>query len=401
MAKVLFLGSGRCGKSTISKALQWSSMDEEQREKHPKLTPSPALPPKSTERIRFAAWPTEFELLDGQSKSGTMHLWDFGGQEVYHDTHRLFASQGSLFVIATTSPEIHRARLDREVKDEEEGKRPKLRRQNEYRELKYWLDYIRNALGLSCVKDLAENRHRASILIVHTGAGGRDAARDYLRDQAGSYAALLDQGNLKLGSVDFAQREPSGLKEIIAWMQAEGGRVADQLGVRVPQRFAEVARHCEFRWRERRPHSEIVTWPEWVGCGRGGAESGGQNSERLEERSRAVARYLHQCGRVFQLTRHHRVHRVVIDLQWAVDLIYLLTVHAVVEEPVDAELKRLTGRLFSEAKLRTLLQRRADLFAAANDDVIWPVLLDMLDQCNVCVRVGAQVDGCATGTPAR
>ena len=56
-------------------------------------------------------------MPSGRAEPTTVHVWDFGGQEIYHNTHRLFASEGTVFVIVTTHRDTHTARLDKEIKD--------------------------------------------------------------------------------------------------------------------------------------------------------------------------------------------------------------------------------------------------------------------------------------------
>jgi GTPase SAR1 family protein len=394
MAKVLFLGSGRCGKTTISKALPWSEMKEADRAHHPEL--NPCVTQSSTERIRFGGWETDLEIC-GKSVSrklrGTVHLWDFGGQEVYHNTHRLFAKEGCVFVIATTSHETHQARLKEELDQESPAKREELLRQNEYRELKYWLDYIRNALGLTSVEDLAEERHKASVLIVHTGPGSAEDARRYLKQQAGPYGDLLDTEKLKVVAVDFHQLDfnspaPAftGLK---SWVQNKAGWAADQFGTRVPELFRDVTSRCDELLKADRHIDRILEWKEWqeiVTTNSGKATLTGRQGE---EASRAIARYLHHCGRVFCLSRHEKFQKVIINQQWAVELIYLVTVHAVVDPAIKGKITSLTSRLFSEEEFRKCLNERPEMFWPAGDDMVWPVLMAMLDQCDVFVRAGS------------
>jgi internalin A len=73
--KVLFLGDGGAGKTTLSLALAGKPA------KHSLGT---------THAIRF-----------DQLKRGSIHwhLWDFGGQAIYHNAHRLFMQSGAVFLV--------------------------------------------------------------------------------------------------------------------------------------------------------------------------------------------------------------------------------------------------------------------------------------------------------------
>ncbi|MEL6190687.1 MAG: COR domain-containing protein [Bacteroidota bacterium] len=82
-AKLLILGEGGAGKTSLFKKLQYPFKDLED-------TPS-------TEGIDIHAH--EFEC--GQEKPFRINLWDFGGQEIYHTTHQFFLTKRSLYVLVT------------------------------------------------------------------------------------------------------------------------------------------------------------------------------------------------------------------------------------------------------------------------------------------------------------
>ncbi|MBO0612800.1 leucine-rich repeat domain-containing protein [Thiothrix fructosivorans] len=80
--KVQLVGNGRVGKTTLAYALEH------------KRTPSEQF--KSTHGIVI----NEIQqTLDGEEKPVILQLWDFGGQEIYHTTHRLFLSDDCLYLL--------------------------------------------------------------------------------------------------------------------------------------------------------------------------------------------------------------------------------------------------------------------------------------------------------------
>ncbi|MEN9424796.1 MAG: hypothetical protein RL122_2179, partial [Pseudomonadota bacterium] len=80
--KIQLVGNGRVGKTTLAYALE---------HKH-----APREPFKSTHGIVIKEIQ---QALDGADEPVTLQLWDFGGQEIYHATHRLFLSDDCLYLL--------------------------------------------------------------------------------------------------------------------------------------------------------------------------------------------------------------------------------------------------------------------------------------------------------------
>jgi internalin A len=77
--KLLLVGHGRVGKTSLSKALRGVAHDEREPE-----TPGIERNP--------------LNIRSGKSKI-TAHIWDFGGQEFLHQTHQFFFSERSIYVV--------------------------------------------------------------------------------------------------------------------------------------------------------------------------------------------------------------------------------------------------------------------------------------------------------------
>ena len=80
-AKLLIVGEGEAGKTTLANKLL--NPDYQLKEREP------------TEGIDVMRW--EFPQPNG--KPFRVHLWDFGGQEIYHATHQFFLTERSLYVL--------------------------------------------------------------------------------------------------------------------------------------------------------------------------------------------------------------------------------------------------------------------------------------------------------------
>jgi internalin A len=80
-AKLLIIGEGGAGKTTLAKKIQ--SSDYQLKEED------------STQGIDVIQW--QFSLDNG--KEFRVNIWDFGGQEIYHTTHRFFLTKRSLYTL--------------------------------------------------------------------------------------------------------------------------------------------------------------------------------------------------------------------------------------------------------------------------------------------------------------
>jgi GTPase SAR1 family protein len=78
-AKIVIVGAGESGKTTLVQKL----LNPE----HPVPNPDD----KRTEGVRITQYPMQNDL--------TAHLWDFGGQELYHTTHQFFLTPDTLYLL--------------------------------------------------------------------------------------------------------------------------------------------------------------------------------------------------------------------------------------------------------------------------------------------------------------
>lgn len=116
--KVHFLGDGGAGKTALSLNLQGRDPGEADTE-------------GSTHGVRFAHRDVE-DGREGIDRSIRQNFWDFGGQEIYHQTHWHFMGTGTLFVVLW-----HRKREVSQFANWKCGY------QDQPRPLRYWLEMIR------------------------------------------------------------------------------------------------------------------------------------------------------------------------------------------------------------------------------------------------------------------
>ncbi|MCA9061034.1 MAG: hypothetical protein KDA85_21125, partial [Planctomycetaceae bacterium] len=125
--KVIVLGNGGVGKTELVRALKGLGHDSEQKSTHGiRLWKWNG----ATDRVPFHPFP---EITDTELQ---LNIWDFGGQDLYHNTHRLFMETQAVFVVV----ERYR-RTDRPLRPEHP---------DDYcRPLDYWLDQVYTMAGRS------------------------------------------------------------------------------------------------------------------------------------------------------------------------------------------------------------------------------------------------------------
>jgi internalin A len=86
-AKMLIVGEGEAGKTTLSHKIQ---------------DPTCALPHIDDQTKGITVQPHHFSIPDKTDRIPRpfqLNIWDFGGQEIYHYTHRFFLSKRSLYIL--------------------------------------------------------------------------------------------------------------------------------------------------------------------------------------------------------------------------------------------------------------------------------------------------------------
>ena len=86
-AKLIFIGSGNVGKTSLVNKITKDTFNPNE---------------VKTEGISIIDW-----LIKGENSIG-VHIWDFGGQEILHATHKFFMTKNSVYVVVITPREEDR-----------------------------------------------------------------------------------------------------------------------------------------------------------------------------------------------------------------------------------------------------------------------------------------------------
>jgi internalin A len=113
--KLILIGNGRVGKSSLIKRLIHNAFDPDE---------------SSTHGIRLERW--DVELVGEPAR---VNVWDFGGQDIYHGTHALFLKSRAVFLIV----------WDRDTELNPAGCYSEGDLRFEHLPLAYWLEYVRTA----------------------------------------------------------------------------------------------------------------------------------------------------------------------------------------------------------------------------------------------------------------
>lgn len=212
-SKILILGNGDAGKTCLSLALTGRD---------------PAYSKKlgSTHGIQF--WDFDFKAnLDGRMEDVQAHIWDFGGQEIYHSTHRLFMSKGAVFIVVWNPEQDGQTTVQTECGYEDE-----------LRPLRYWLEYIHMACP-----------HKPRVAIV---CSRHSQPTEELESLWREQVPEVLKSEVKCFYVDSLQKtgQLRGDGSLEEWLQEEVGDVVITQGTAVPS-YWEVAQEMVQEWVKR------------------------------------------------------------------------------------------------------------------------------------------------------
>ena len=324
-AKLLVLGNGRVGKTQICRRLRGEVYDESL---------------QSTHGVQVTTTPLPGTRVG--ERAVELHIWDFGGQDIYHGTHALFLRTRAIFLIVWT-PESetrgcheHEGLLFRDFP------------------LPHWLDYVKH-LGRrgSPVILLQSKCDRPELECPILPIGERFLAFDFRR--AGCYSARNDRGRAGLDE---------SLKLAVEYLREHEGVALVGAGRMRVLRKLEAWREADLvRPPSDREHRTLTLEEFQSVCN----EAGGVTS------AASLLDYLHNSGVVFYRGGLFG-NRIILDQSWALDAVY-----SVFERKESyRQIRHMHGR-FTRSFLGATVWRE---YNESDQDLF----LSLMKSCDVCFQ---------------
>jgi internalin A len=331
--KVLVLGNGRIGKTQICRRLRGEAFEPDADSTHGIRVVSAELPVR----------PRGMKTAESPSAPGeaTVHLWDFGGQDLYHGTHALFMRTTSVF-IAVWTPQSDDTQ------------------QYEYggttfcnHPLAYWIEFIRHQSGAESPVLIVQNMcERPKDAVLHLPVEDRAAERLGFCKVL-QYSALQDRGRAALDEA---------LAEAILWLRETKGQARIGKGRLEVKRALEALRDDDVALPVEERRNRTVSQDQFHKmC----SQAGNVSSPDF------LLDYLHHAGVVFY-QRGLFDDRIVLDQGWALEAIYAVFQR----QKCYRQLRQLRGRF-----TRTLLEALAWRNYSASEQQL---LLSLMTSCGIC-----------------
>jgi internalin A len=305
----LIVGEGGSGKTTLANKLL--NPDYELKEQEP-----------STEGIDVIRW--EFPQANG--KPFRVHIWDFGGQEIYHATHQFFLTERSLYILLVDN-------------------------RREHPNLCYWLNII----------ELLSNS--SPVLLVHNEKQDR-------RCEINVSQLRRDFDNLIEKPLTTNLADNRGLETIQRALQ---NRITtlDHISTPIPKHWAKV-RHVLENYAERKTHIEVSEFYDIC------ANQGFDKSDKQAMLS--LSKYLHDLGIILHFQTNTDKKKsilrnwVILRPEWATNAVYKVTDN----QQVIANCGYFTDENLSEIWIDIQYQCLQD------------ELLELMENFKICYRIPGQ-----------
>lgn len=282
--KVILIGNGRCGKTSLAKRLIEDCFDPGE---------------ESTHGINL--WrlnQTDFLPVDGPGENefceADLNIWDFAGQDLYHNTHRLFYHNKCVFVICESaypeglgSDEVTDGIAAEAAKEDKDT--PK--------EIEYWLSQI-------------SHLDNPPVIRVKTKA-----------DRIQAQAPVIEAG-----TIQFSAKTGNGRDELNAALRIAVGQVLGKKGARtVPRRLLELKEWIQTNYKIKNAEAfQNHQPPPFPRIDR--QEFDRLVTEKLPDsyysrNPKLALDFFHQSGFLYA-DGDYLKDTVILDLRWAIDAIY-------------------------------------------------------------------------------
>lgn len=271
--KVLLVGNGGVGKTTLVERLVYNRFEENW---------------LSTHGIALEQYRKKkpFDFL--------LNLWDFGGQDIYHATHRLFMQSNALYLLLWD--EKSRCNPSSERTEAKE------RRAYDNYPLEYWLYYIR------------QQGKRCPVIVLKTKKSQNNSPhpqRERLQELFQEQFASLEFHQVDSSIDDWSNEQGNGFNKLLHLM----GRALKRLRgpEKIPTHWAGLRQHMRVLYRNQ---SKTISVEEYQAIA-------SDYGFEAEEAMQVLTHWLVPSGVVFHRS-HHFNGSIILDQGWAIDAIYTL-----------------------------------------------------------------------------
>jgi internalin A len=273
--KVLLIGNGNVGKTQVAKRLELQNtfvFDTQHNSTHAISLLQKQLPCRSL--------PTEGLLLN---------LWDFGGQDIYHATHRLFMRTRALFLLVwdkMSEDSPHHTWQGHDYKNEP---------------LRYWLSYAQY-FGEKSPIVVVQNKIDAHLQLPNPYPDPVQNEFKRLYPVIHDFVALSAKTGKNFGV----------LKQVIADVFEQNPALkADLLDKKLPKTWVQVRNRI--REEQAKPNGltdiDFAMFEQWC-C-----------EAKIGDSAQAVAHFLHHSG-VIYYQGNYFAGRIIINQAWAISAVY-------------------------------------------------------------------------------
>lgn len=327
--KLMLLGNSNVGKTTLVHSLEHGSCERGYDTTH------------------------SVEIKNIPKDAVTYSVWDFGGQEVYHTTHRLFLSDEALQVIVFDRETEVKAR-----NDEEEPDRADPTLMNRHLPIQYWHE---------TTKELSPN---SRFFLVQNCKEGEEEGRD---DDASRYA---HENKFEFVSLD-AKKGGKKLRRLLNRLEEQVEELS-AYGMEMPPAWLSVRRFFSENIKKDKPIRKITQNDYQSLCDGNGLVDNtkflgeGHFDGSVNDKARDLLfSYLHHGGYLYY--RKELAEDIIVDQRWALDAIYALH---------DRELPHY--KLFGRLEGQVLVSEVFSIFGKSyGPDEKW-LLLDFMRSCELC-----------------
>lgn len=382
--RLMVLGNSMAGKSMLVRRLLYGIPGEElpgylePYEGRDEWKPRAPLP--STHPVQLPTWPVKIE---GFEKPAHVQIWDYGGQQKYHRSHRTFVKEGTIFVLVWRHPEANVAEHDHARQQE------LLREEDAEQSLEYWLDYI--VSSGACAKEHLVDR---VVIVCAQSKGHFDKNIDEkLRRSIGdNYVDYVGQPFV-VEAYESTADDTASLKWKQLWVELRS-RVKSAIvsqGCHVPDFVSKVSSHIIRARNECRTNPDSTRFREiaFPNEQQWNQQLSSLHDLSLTEASRrAVTHSLHLAGALYRLQPPGRPERrfVIVDQSTALDWIYVLLSGEDADRPSFVSRCRQNLGRFKHEDLTKGGHRGSEVQPLFDHDWQRDLALELMEDCRLVLR---------------